>query len=159
MPQKFLAAPVDRPLVFPSSALLSRSMVYSSSHLRSSFSVISYLLLSSHVLSVTLTVRFCQLRSFTLSSCLLVPLFIHLHTSRHTHTHTFCSHSFLSSVRFRILSFWFHIFIFLTRTFILPRSLFNLMLVYWFYTVLLVPSARVFSTLVTSVFFLSPRWS
>lgn len=101
MPQKFLAAPVDRPLVFPSSALLSRSMVYSSSHLRSSFSVISYLLLSSHVLSVTLTVRFCQLRSFTLSSCLLVPLFIHLHTfATHTYTHIlFTFFSFVSSVQ------------------------------------------------------------
>lgn len=88
-PQKFFAAPVDRPLVFPPRAqLLSRSMVYSSSRRCSPpFSaVVSYSLLSSRVLPATLTVRFCQLRSLrSLPAFLFFFLFIVLLTLRHTH--------------------------------------------------------------------------
>lgn len=61
-------------------------MVYSSSRLCSSFSVVSYSLLSSRVLSVTLTVRFCQLRSLrSLPAFLFFFLFITFFTLRDTH--------------------------------------------------------------------------
>ena len=121
MLQKFFAAPVDRSFVFPSSALLSRLIVYSSSHLCSLFFIL-YSLLSSHVV--------CYLNGALLSAPSSLPslpaflfffLFILILLSLHLMTHTFCFSffSFVNSVR--LLSSWFHTFILLTRTFILQK--------------------------------------
>lgn len=127
-------------------------MVYSSSRLCSSFSIVSYSLLSSHVLSVTLTVRFCQHRSlrvlFLPSSVLL---FIHhlLHTSWHT---LFVFNSFLLSVQFRLFIFLTScIYFFDTYIYIYCWILFNLIPIYS----LISYCAFSFLLLVASIFFLS----
>lgn len=103
MPQKFFAAPADRPRSFSLRAHFSRAQWFTLPLVFAPRSLVtSYLPLSSRALSVTLTVRFCQLhRSLRFSSCLPVLLFIRrlLHTS-HTRTHArtyfLFSHFFLA---------------------------------------------------------------
>lgn len=150
MLQKFFAAPVDRSFVFPSSALLSRLIVYSSSHLCSLFFIL-YSLLSSHVV--------CYLNGALLSAPSSLPslpaflffflfILILLYTSWHI---LFVSHSFLSSIQcdsylrdFIHLFFW-HVRLY-CRNFFSPYLL--------IYTVLLFLSTRVLCMLVTFIFLL-----
>lgn len=119
MPQKFFAAPVDRPFVFPSSVLLSRSMVYSSSRLRSSFPrrIVFAFIPPCVVCYPNGALLSAPFFTSSLPAFSFLFLFIIFFTLRDTRA-LFVSHSLLSSVRFRLLSFWFHTFIFLTRMYI-----------------------------------------
>lgn len=153
MPQKFFAAPVDRHIVrsfsLLSSALLSRLIVYSSSRLCSLFFV-SYSLSSRMLLSVTLTVRFCQLRSLrSLPAFLFFFLFILFFTPHDTHF-LFLILFFrqFSATLIFVISY-----IYSSDTYC--WNFFRLMLfIYWFYTELLTLSARVLCTLFTLIFLL-----
>lgn len=158
MPQKFFAAPVERLLVFPSSrtSLSLNGLLFLSSLL---------LVLSSHrvVFAFRLPCAACYPNgvllsapffTFSLPAFLFFFSFIIFFTSWHT-IFSFRCFSFVSPVH-RLFSSWFHTFIFLTRTFI-TAEFFSVLRSFtlWFYIVLLVSSARVLCTLVTSAFFLS----
>lgn len=126
-------------------------MVYSSSRLCSSFSVISYSLLSSRVLSVTLTVRFCQLRSLrSLPAFSFFFLFIIFFTLRDTHF-LFLIFFFrqFSAILIFVISY-----IYFSDTYVYTTEFFPTLCSFTGF-MLLVSSTRVLCTLITSAFFLS----
>lgn len=159
-PQKFSPAPVDRPYIFPSSSLLSRPLVYSSSHLCPSFSAAPcrvFAFIHPYVVcypnGALLSASF-----FTFFSCLSVLLFIHhLYISRHTRAYLFVSYFLFSSIQDDSLSFLIS-YINFSGTCVYAADFFfqsyaHLVVLH------LILSARVLCTLITSLFFLSSHYS
>lgn len=158
MPQKFFAAPVERLLVFPSSrtSLSLNGLLFLSSLL---------LVLSSRrvVFAFRLPCAACYPNgvllsapffTFSLPAFLFFFSFIIFFTSWHTIF-------FFPTLFFRQSSSQTFIFlisyIYFSNTYVYTAEFFSVLRSFtlWFYTVLLVSSARVLCTLVTSAFFLS----
>lgn len=155
MPQKFFAAPVERPRTFSLRAHFSLAQWFTLPLVFASRSLVaSYSPFVSRAQPVTLTVCFCQLRS--LRSLFLPSCSSFYSSSSLRDTQFFVSDAFLSSVQFAYF-YLLDLYIYFSNTYVYTAEFFSVLRSFTllFYTVLLVSSARVLCTLVTSAFFFS----